>query len=890
MPRYADWFRKIGDTAASPRALDAAKKLLGYLNIRRGTPGVETLAQKVTLDDGTVVTAAFYGDQPTVTVDTSAVGGETCTLYVESGMLDLGPNIASDANNRFNRGLPEFDDRPATLYFGDGVDCQQGQGGFNGRIKVRGKTITSDCLPKQGRSVESRLHDPVKKQAQSLLPASCWSGLMQRYVQAVYGGDALDYSATATVLTIEGKTFDVKDSWGLVDIGGTLRFVKIASGIAQFYKVKPTTPCFAAVLKAWRAMPNTPKQRQNRDRMLTVALSGCVVGAEDGPPVTVPNDAHRHFEDRAAFVFSADRPRAVGVMQAYIDSADRKVYALELEFLKGDVGLSIAITTLEAAEPTEFDALRPYYVKGNPFGGAVTQVRSGLETGDTRVRKGVMIDVPLYASYTVDDAVDIVRLSLVVQDTAVAAPEYCHDLWWLSISTAWETGSKANACAGADPELRVVTAAFGLYASGWSTVRQREYLARHLPDGSLGIFEKQPLLFYAIASDMRLRECEISLSQPSWYTGVENTYGALKAEACNRANVETTGDVFFAPIEDCTGYLPPDCYNHYVWNTTGPVSVTYAFDYIAGRLNRLWGDGIAVHRVVTTLGWGSTRCVCVDEYDYAGSVGAYFSYDALSARYGAIFSEWPASFYAKRAEFSSTASVTHCVPTGGNYCGDYSGETCNDISVDLSYSYSGGYTMAGPYVIQGPLFVVNNEFGPEDTNAPVSIAFTADDYTTEAVARPDVAARGTERLSACVSSAEITQKETGVHVRIPIADSETGYPDDVVQGDYAAFTEMEADGLCPLYHFARMAEVTDEHQKATFDTTPDAETVAYALRVAVKGETFMDGCAKFARDSLLGAKTRPIAMIERGTSVHMDRETITGGYPKVSTPSFVGWA
>jgi len=45
-----------------------------------------------------------------------------------------------------------------------------------------------------------------------------------------------------------------------------------------------------------------------------------------------------------------------------------------------------------------------------------------------------------------------------------------------------------------------------------------------------------------------------------------------------------------------------------------------------------------------------------------------------------------------------------------------------------------------------------------------------------------------------------------------------------------------------------------------------------------------------AARSLLGAKITPIVDENFGYSVDMDRETISGGYTKVSWPSFVGWA
>ena len=53
---------------------------------------------------------------------------------------------------------------------------------------------------------------------------------------------------------------------------------------------------------------------------------------------------------------------------------------------------------------------------------------------------------------------------------------------------------------------------------------------------------------------------------------------------------------------------------------------------------------------------------------------------------------------------------------------------------------------------------------------------------------------------------------------------------------------------------------------------------------------FQAGFAYTVRRSLLGAETMSSDLLQFGASVNMDREVITGGYPKVSTPSFVGWA
>lgn len=276
MPRWPEWCRKVGETATHPAALNVGRKLLGYLATRRETPGVQTLVKRVTLDDGTTVEASFIGDQPQVIVY-APDGQEACELYVESGLLDLGPNIAPDANKRDWRNAPQFDDRPATLHFGDGVECAPGEAGLNGKVRVNigAKTLKSECLPKQGRSVESRLRDPVKKQAQAMLPASCWSGLMQRYVQAVYGSDALDYSGSGDVLVVAGVNFGRLESVGLIEHDGALCFVRVGSTEVRFFEV--TTPaCAKAVLKARAAM----KSEAHKKKLLTYALSVCKIGKQ----------------------------------------------------------------------------------------------------------------------------------------------------------------------------------------------------------------------------------------------------------------------------------------------------------------------------------------------------------------------------------------------------------------------------------------------------------------------------------------------------------------------------------------------------------------------------------------------------------------------------------
>lgn len=70
--RYVYEHRKKGDVAsASPEALDAGKKLLGYLAEQRRLGLAKTLVAQATTADGSVVTARFVGNMPEVSIRSS---------------------------------------------------------------------------------------------------------------------------------------------------------------------------------------------------------------------------------------------------------------------------------------------------------------------------------------------------------------------------------------------------------------------------------------------------------------------------------------------------------------------------------------------------------------------------------------------------------------------------------------------------------------------------------------------------------------------------------------------------------------------------------------------------------------------------------------------------
>lgn len=74
MSRYTGWRRLSGDTATRPDLLDLGKRLLGELETQRRLSGVQTLSRQVTTDDGSVVTARFIGDIPSIDVQAAPQG------------------------------------------------------------------------------------------------------------------------------------------------------------------------------------------------------------------------------------------------------------------------------------------------------------------------------------------------------------------------------------------------------------------------------------------------------------------------------------------------------------------------------------------------------------------------------------------------------------------------------------------------------------------------------------------------------------------------------------------------------------------------------------------------------------------------------------------------
>ncbi|MCR6496235.1 hypothetical protein LJB71_08400 [Thermomonas sp. S9] len=629
----------MGDTATHPAALDVGKKLLGYLATRRETPGVETMVRRITLDDGTVVEASFTGDQPAVTVY-AADGTENCSLYVESGMLDLGPNIAADAGTRFNPGPPAFDDSYATLLFGDGVDCKDGVPGLNGRVKIdtRKRTVRSECLPRAGSHVRSRLRDPAKKKAQAMLPASCWSGLMQRYVQAVYGGVALNYSGTPTTLTVEGAAFGVADNWGLLNLGGDLRFVRIDdAGVATLYAVRPKDECFSAVLSLWRSMPErNERELLERRKVLTIALSGCVPGKVAKTIEGLPT-GNRHFPKRSAWVFDHDNARAVGVL-----GQDGMATCYTVTFNPNGGNPTASVQVVKQGKAGAMDGALSVSC-ASPFEAALAPSQFTLETAQRECH----YDFPVYAYFS-GTSIEVISYTLIAQRSVASATPRCvidrlYDLtadFGIPILTA---SSDANQFLNAINEICIV--AEGYYAPSWSAVDKQACFiddADNLRPSSTGEV-------HGVASPLSLRTVSRNISSDAgdhigwqcFWDGC-NVFSAYprtlfsEPKECGfkrSATVDTSsevsygtstagGAVNFSPVKgslfvsDCNTFISTPVAIES--NISGTFTVT---DYDVFGFE---GQGTAIISSIASLAWGSCSAVVSERYAVNGGKGFFY--------------------------------------------------------------------------------------------------------------------------------------------------------------------------------------------------------------------------------------------------------------------------
>lgn len=885
--RYGYEFRRKWHDA-SGAAMDVGKKLLGYLSNQRRLSGVETMVIRHTMEDGTTVEARFDKAIPSVRI-LSAEGQGMCELYVESGMLDLGPNMAADAGERFNRGPPVFDDRPATLYFGDGVDCSDTDAGLNGRIRLHNQNLSSECLPENGSGVQSRLRDPVKKQAQAMLPASCWSGLMQRYVQAVYGGDALAYSADGTTLTVEGMNVGGYGiSVGLVEIGGEHIFVYAGSGPVSASRIRFKSKCGEAVYRMWQAT-RTRMQRSLSDKILTIALSEAYPAST---PFVIGDVGDLQVVSLYGWQFSASTPEA-----HVVSIGNTNASLVKLAFSASESSYSATMTVVEAKPLAPWYSIPCIVVgpDGAPYTMEGTDNSEGLSFGES-------IDHPVHCYYD-DDALVVVRYSVQTPEIVVEAQpgwecenqNLGHEGLYAGGPITWPLpllDDPLNCKATASNPYGVMRflgyngyvmyigrhrITSGLYASRaggvlWSTVQSFDAHATlfYRNDGSESGTRVGSRWFFK--SSWGVEVTTVSLGERFNRTATFQNEGPLYDlfDFSNQISGDSLGGFFAsysidgenvcAEIQPPVG--PPPCYSRFPFNsspsctaheywppedTSGhtivgqpTATITCTWPCAIGHRFNYDGDlmlGPQSYLVIPSGNSTSTIAILVDQN---------------GTRIGDQLREF--NYLHGTRTYRNLIETGDCVGTATNTCTGWDGSSFTHAPHEMTVSEYAASNL--PFFSSYGGLNIGNE--PEQKT----------EWRTD---RAHLVVRA---VSASAGHA-------------PSDASSEGQFERVVSGTPVPWMPAENPVTCHDLHAIVWGEYTLEPTRVD---GVDGSTSIEEMLLDNPNRVFQNGFSYIFRASLLGAGTKWSEPLTFGASIAMDRETITGGYPKVNTPSFVGWA
>lgn len=855
--RYDFEYRLLGDVVKAPAAaLGYARKLLGYLAGQRRLGAAKTQMIERTMRDGTVVRAEFVGDQAQVTVTPAGAERQSvCELYVESGLLDLGTNIAADANARFNRGHPEFQDTPATLYFGDGMTCATA-GGLNGRVQALtrsgGVTLRSTCLGEAGSAPQpSRLSSPAKKQAQAVLPASCWTGLMQRYVAALYGGVNIDYRLDGDALKILDTSVAIGSvSWGLVADGNKFAFVKIDAETATFYAPK-FSPCGASVFEFWKKLPKSSSGARDRaNKVLTIALSECAISAD------VVGTATLSFSGSPlggyGWAFSPTEPKATVVT---LDGPTSKRY--EATFATGsDDGWSASVVEMEsAAMPSSRMVPRPEMVSR-------TGGRTSLATGATAFEADV--DAPIRAWFSDEGDLEQVRFSALKQDLHILPDNYI--CYGGAHPTFSDMGDTPAPCVGkytfaaTRPSTVVLAAGFYSIEQGWSTVEayttmqeQEKFLM------SPRSFEPTPQTFYV----------EALTGDP-----VSDTVGPCDVGP----GIYGNGGTIHGLYQGSELYGTPPCTTTLVANGTQELIATAPDDY---EIN--CPAGMTLDAVEYQSG------TCFHEYLYhwvpaLSAIGirydapkhSFVEFDGHARRGAGMMyrldgMDGQLVFGVMRGAPNEVITTQlSCALTLKLFC--HTGLSFGESSMGLSFTSSGYASSAS----QGVFIPCDSETFSPGLNCATITDPTCTSTTLNGVFGQE-------------------------YVRIGAVGVDTHFDNPLTSDDYAIdpesitaprdFSASPCKSLLgPFSHPIQTAPGL-----ALDKSYASGPTKLYLRYVSENHENYPIYSVDFryrALGGFLGAEVAPILdeTLFFGAQIEMDTETISGGYGKVRWPSFVGWA
>jgi hypothetical protein len=892
--RYPWWHKRRGVNPTGV-ALDAAKKLLGRLANRKRLGAPDTLVDRIVASDGSIVEARFNGDFPTVSVLRSGQsGGSSCTLYVESGMLDLGPNIAADAGNRFDRGLPEFDASPATLHFGGtGLDCADG---MIGRIRVRGRHLSSECLADGATSVTSRLSSPAKKRAQAVIPASSFTGLMHRYVAAIYGGAIVDYELNDTnvlALSMGDRTASVSfglNTFGLVRHGTELLFVRLrefrTGAFVYFYwDAFPLVfdPCAALVFELWKRMVAADAPADRCDKVLTIALSGCIPGPLSnftlvGSIAIDPAGNSGLCSEAYGWAFAENRAIAVA---AASDGERTQTAILRATFTFEDGAWSCVLTAGEWVTV-------PFHVTVGA-GSGFAQGMSGLSSNPDAVTEAELVaglDAPLYAFFV--------------------GEQEC--IYWITATVGEESVPEFDAlsCLTPDP-TNIMPPPFASYQNTNCNVTRPSYLGDRFylsqVDCVFGLYATlDETVAWSDVSTIQVFKHRFDSGDPQfWMRTLRSTM-----KLTSNVQLETgSGSFTLQSYQPFPGDWAVDA---------GAGDVSYDVTETPGFVDA--GEGVRTECTVfgyseDIVGSGGGTGDCIFDCEDGGCdaqlswTGAY--YTSLAVAGNLVRSVVP---HLQPAHGDRTAVATYRFEShgaGGNIVrsrGISSIVTLGDVEATLFRDIGAGAWEA----CWNTTFSIGSECSLSTATSAVSpplfeslhtftlstcSTFSADGGigclpgVSEYLRQCDFGDfRGTERFVA-----RMHMGATLVLDDVDVTGTLLNDPDIAHLGAQGELTDFACEDMV-----GDLINPPTDHDPIQFvvDDLGGTETKESVLSPDVTWDDLLIPQSDFrslsAQRSLLGATVIPEPGLDRGASINMDRQTISGGYPVVSTPSFVGWA
>jgi len=472
--RYTEWVHWLRSGGGnSPLLRSVARTLLGTEKERVDRGELYQSVRRVRLADGSMITVGFLNGQPYAHIESSPElaaenEGELCEIYMQSGVVDAAAGSTL---------YPPSDATCATIVTGLATDAYL-------RVVTDGAgnaTITGRC---EAATAFAGFTDTVvngttytaaqKRAAQKRAPASCFSGLLSVYVQALYGSKDAAYRLTADNTGLEipvgdgthlrlrwaPGTLTSSDANGLVNLAGDYYFVAYGAGSAVYYRRMTTTACYVPLhILLKRYVPSTPADQAAMDRFesfflsagrpaataAAVALSGATIETLTSPYGTTYGAQFSRRAATATYVYHGRRVTAT--------FAPDSVSCVENE----------NVTDLLALEDTPFFP-RLHFVSAD--GTTVNNVNT--KPAPPTIDEDALptsVDAPIWAYYSADGTLQVLRyscelalsddsLGFAALDVACVSQTYYSDApWATSVNSCGDTVFRNTSTSGQSADV-----------------------------------------------------------------------------------------------------------------------------------------------------------------------------------------------------------------------------------------------------------------------------------------------------------------------------------------------------------------------------------------------------------------------------------------------------